>query len=213
MRQRVRADLEVHDDGLLALPALHEPWRAVAARGPEATALPAGRRVVDAPVEALGVEAERVRDAQHDHLSVLECDQAVVEVAGRHRHVLAEAERVVLVDPGVVARLGAVLADALEARSGILIEAPAFGTVITGGLRTVERSLALAPVEAADVARAHRGPHDALLVDVGPANAEVRLRYVVDLGQRGRRRIGTRHDPHDRRGAAEHSDRAPDRAI
>src|SRR5262245_53009595 len=63
MRQRVRADLEVHDDGLLALPAFHEPRRPVAARGPEAASLPAGGRVVDAPVEALGVEAERVRDA------------------------------------------------------------------------------------------------------------------------------------------------------
>src|SRR5262245_54692722 len=184
MRQRVRANLEVHDDGLLAFPALHEPWRAVAARGPEAAALPAGRRVVDASVEALGVEAEWVRDTQHDHLAVLECDQAVVEVARRHRHVLAEPERVVLVDPRVVARLGAVLADALEAGPGILIEAPALGTVITGGLRTVERSLALTPIEAADVARAHRGPHHALLVDVGAANAEVWLRHVVDLGER-----------------------------
>src|SRR5262245_35983079 len=205
MRQRVRANLEVHDDGLLALPTLHEPRRAVAARGPEATALPAGGRVVDASVEALGVEAERVRDAQHDHLAVLERDQAVVEVAGRHRHVLAEPERVVLVDPRVVARLGAVLAETLEAGPGILIEAPALWTVITGGLRTVERSLALAPVEAADVARAHRRPHDALLVDVGAANAEVRLRHVIDLRERGRRWIGTRHEPHDRRRAAEDS--------
>src|SRR5262245_51248500 len=152
MRKRVRAKLEVHDDRLLALPTFHEPRRAVAAGRPEAAPLPAGCRVVDATIEALGVEAERVRNAQHHHLAVLERDQAVVEVAGRHRHVLAEAERVVLVDPRVVARLGAVLADALEARARILIEAPALGAVITGGRRPVERSLALAPVEAADVA-------------------------------------------------------------
>src|SRR5262245_18402114 len=211
MRQRIRANLEVHGDGLRAFPTLFEPRRAVAARGPEAAALPARRGIVDAPIEALGVEAERVRDAQHDHLAVLERDQAVGEVAGRHRHVLVEAERVVLVDPRVVARLRAVLADPLEAGPRVLIEAPALGTVITCGLRILERPLALAAVEAADVARAHRGPHDALLVDVGATNAEVRLRYVVDLGERGRRRIGTRHEPHDRRGAAEDVDRAPDR--
>src|SRR4030095_120508 len=185
--ERVRANLEVHDDGLLALAAFHEPRREVDARRPAPAPLPPGRGVVDASVEALGVEAERVRDAQHDHLAVLEGDQAVVEVAGRHRHVLAEAERVVLVDPRVVARLGAVHADPLEARARILIEAPALRAVIAGRLRPVERPLALAPVEATDVARAHRRPHDTLLVSVSAADPEVRLRNVVDLGEGGGR--------------------------
>ena len=74
-------------------------------------------RIVDAAVEALGVEPDRIRHAQHDHPAVRVGDQAVVQVAGRHRHVVAEAERVVLIDPRVIARLGAVLADALEARA------------------------------------------------------------------------------------------------
>src|SRR5262249_29321837 len=113
----------------------------------------------------------------------------------------------------VVARLGAILADPLEAGAWILIEAPALGAMIAGRLGPVERPLALAPIEAADVARAHRGPYDALLVDVGAANTEVRLRHVIDLGQRGGRRMGPGHESHDRRGAAEDSDRAPDRAI
>src|SRR5438034_5292 len=151
LRQRIGAQLEVYGDGLLAFTAFHEPRRPVAAGRPQPPALPAGVRVVDASVEPLGVEAQRVGDAQHDHLAVLERDQAVVEVAGRHRHVLAEPERVVLVDPGVVARLGAVLADALEAGAGVLIERPALRTVIAGGLRPVERALAPAPVEAAHV--------------------------------------------------------------
>ena len=213
VRERIGAQLEVHDDGLLALAAFHEPRRPVPAGRPQPAALPAGVRIVDAPVEPLGVEAQRVRHAQQDHLAVLERDQAVVEVGGRHRHVLAEPERVVLVDPGVVARLGAVLADALEARARVLVERPALRAVIAGGLRPVERPLALAPVEAADVAAAQRRPHDALLVDVGAADAEVRLRHVVDLRERGRRRIRSRSEPHDRRGAAEHADGAPDRAV
>src|SRR6266481_3901252 len=152
VRERIGAQLHVHDDRLLTLAALHEPRRPGAAGRPEPRALPAGVRVVDAPIEPLGVEAQRVRDAQQDHLAVLERDQAVVEVGGRHRHVLAKPERVVLVDPGVVARLGAVLPDALEAGTGVLIEGPAFRAVIAGGLRPIERPLAPATVEAADVA-------------------------------------------------------------
>src|SRR5205814_3646230 len=114
----------------------------------------------------------------------------------RHRHVLAEPERVVLIDPRVIARLGAVLPDALKTGAGVLIERPAFWAVIAGGLRSVERPLALAPVEAADVAASHRRPHDTLLVDVGAADAEVRLRHVVDLGKRRRRRVRPRRETH-----------------
>ena len=49
-----------------------------------------------------------------------------------------------LIDPRVIARLGAVLADALEARTRILVEAPALRAVIAGRLRPVQRTLALA---------------------------------------------------------------------
>src|SRR5882672_2658152 len=165
VRERVGPQLEVHRDRLLALPALHEPRRAITAGGPQPAALPARARIVDAPVEPLGVEPERVRHAQQDHLAVLERDEAVVEIGGGHRHVLAEPERVVLIDPRVVARLGAVLADSLKARARILVEGPALGAMIARGLRSVERPLALAPIEAADVAASHRRPHDPLPVD------------------------------------------------
>src|SRR4051794_6623711 len=81
LRQRVRSHLEVHGQWPAAKAAFAQPWRAVAARAPQSTALPAGIRIVDAPVEPLGVEAHGIRDAQHDHLAVLECDHAVVEIA------------------------------------------------------------------------------------------------------------------------------------
>jgi hypothetical protein len=45
----------------------------------------------------------------------------------------AEPKRIVLVDPGVVARLGAVLADTLEAGAGVLVKCPALRAVIAGG--------------------------------------------------------------------------------
>src|SRR5262249_29208930 len=131
----------------------------------------------------------------------------------RHRNVLAEPEGVVLIDPRVIARLGAVGSDALETGAGILIERPAFGTVITGRLRSVERAFALPPVEAPDVAAAHRCPYDALLVDVRAADAEVGLRHVVDLRERGRRWIRPWRQSHHRGGTAENVDRAPDRSV
>ena len=94
---------------------------------------------------------------------------------------------------------------------GILVERPALGAVIAGGLRSVERRLALAAIEAADVAAAERHPHHALPVDVGAARAEAGHRHVVDLGQRRRRRVGARRQAHDRAGHAQR--RAPDRAV
>src|SRR5688572_31281135 len=124
--------------------ALDEPRCAVAVGGPEPATLPAHLRIVDAPVEAFGVVAHRIRHAQRDHAAVGVGDETVVQVAGGHRYVVAEAERVVLVDPRVVARLGAVLADAAEARAGILVERPSLGAVTAGGIRPVERRLALA---------------------------------------------------------------------
>src|SRR6266568_2021493 len=181
--QRIGPQLDMHGARLAALAALHQPGGAIAVGAPQPAAFPAGIAVVDAPVEALGIEAHRVRDAQHDHLPVLERHEAVVEVGGGHGNVLAEPQRVVLVDPGVIARLGAVIAEAFETGAGILVEAPAFRAMVAGGVRAVERALALAPVEAREMAARERPPRDAVLVDVAAADAESRQRHVINLRQ------------------------------
>src|SRR3954454_15474923 len=152
MRQRVRPQLKVYGEWLHALAAFFQPWRAVAARRPEAAPFPAGFCVVDAAVETFGVKPERVGDAQDYHVAVFHRNQAVVQIAGRHRHVVAETEGVMLVDPRVVASLRAIVADAFKAGTGILIERPALGAMVAGGFRTVERCLAFPPVEASEVA-------------------------------------------------------------
>src|SRR6185369_11373112 len=153
---------------LRAFAAFDQPRRAITVRRPQAAALPAGIRIVDAAVEALGVEAERVWHADRDHLAVLvEGDEAVHQVGGRHRDVVAKPEGVVLVDPRVVARLGAVLADAFEARAGILVERPALGAMVAGRFRTIERDLAQPPIKHTHVTAGERGPDADLLVDVG----------------------------------------------
>src|SRR5260370_17489946 len=126
VRQRIGPQLDVHGTRLAAFAALHQPRRAITVGAPQPAAFPAGVGIIDAPVEALGIKAHRVRDAQHDHLPVLESDEAVVEVGGGHGNVLAEPQRIVLVDPGVIARLGAVIAEAFKAGAGLLVEPPAF---------------------------------------------------------------------------------------
>src|SRR5262249_19109908 len=140
-----------------------------------------------------------------------ERDQPVHEIGRRHRHVLAEAERVVLIDPAVVARFGAVLADAFEAGPRILVQGPTLRAMIAGRLGAVERTLALAAVEAADMAARERHPDYALAVDVAPARTESGQRHVVDFRERRFRRIGAGIKPHDRAGIR--SQRAPDRAV
>src|ERR1700716_4240183 len=134
-----------------ALAAFLEPGRAVAVRAPQPAAFPAGIRIVDTPIEALGIEAERIGNPDRDHLAVLQRHEAVTEIGGGHRYVLAKSKRVVLVDPGVIARLSAVLTDTFEARAGIRIDRPTLGAMIAGGVRPVERTFALAAVKAAEV--------------------------------------------------------------
>src|ERR1700730_6245029 len=197
LREGVGAKLEVHGHRLHPLAAFDEPRRAIAAAGPQPAALPASIRIVDASIEPLGVEALRIRYAQRDHLAVLERDQTIHEVGRRYRDILSEAERVVLVDPAVVARLGAVIAYAFEAGAGIFVKRPALRAVIAGRLRSVERTFALAPVKAANMAARERHPHDALAVDVAAARAEARLRHVIDLREGGFRRVGAGIEPHD----------------
>src|SRR5262249_30888726 len=89
---------------------------------------------------------------------ILERDEAVIEVGRRDRDVLAKPHRVVLVHPGVVARLGAPVLEPLEGRSWVLVGGKAFGTVVAGRARPVERTLALAPVEADERAVLSRTP-------------------------------------------------------
>src|ERR1700685_3076475 len=187
------------------------PGHAVAARGPQAAAFPADLWIVDAAVEALGVEAGRVGHFHGDHLAVGKGDQAVVEIAGRDRDVVAQPERVVLVDPGVIARLGRGIADAFEARARIFVESPAFRTMIAGGVGPVERAFAFAAIEAAEMAAGQRYPDHAFTVDVAAARAEAGCCDIVDFRKRRLRRIGAGIEADDRAGIG--ADRAPHRAV
>src|SRR4029077_8680390 len=102
----------------------------------------------------------------------------------------------VLIDPRVVARLRAVLADPVESRTRVLVERPSLGAVIARRLWSVERPFALASIEAAEMPARQRHPDDALAVDVGAARAEAGRRHVEDLGQRGLWRVRSERHAH-----------------
>ena len=177
------------------------------------------RRIVDAAIHPLRVVPGRIGHAEHDPLAVLQGQQALGGVARVDRHVGAEAQRVELIDPRVVARLGAPrVGDASDLRQRLGIEGPALGTVLPGGGRAVERALALAAIEARKVPARQRRPDDAVAVDVHATRREAmdgRSRIVdrrlVHFRQRRLRRVRTRVQPDDRAGEAER--RSPDRTI
>src|SRR6266545_8018495 len=76
LRQRIRPHLELHELRPLALAdAFVVERRAVAGGGPDAAALPAGVRIVDAAIEGLRIEAHRIRHHHVDHLAVLQRNQ------------------------------------------------------------------------------------------------------------------------------------------
>src|SRR5262245_25482150 len=136
LRERIGPHLELHNLRPLAFAAFVMERRAVAGGRPNAAALPAGVRVVDAAVHGLGIETHRIGHDEIDHLAVLERDDRLVLVAGGERHVLAEAERVVLVDPGVIARLRRAAASVATKRGAWeRIERPAFRTMAAVGDR------------------------------------------------------------------------------
>ena len=122
MGKRIRAELNVDDHWRAALAAFLEPRRAIAGGRPEAAAFPAGVRIVDAAVEPLGVETHWIGNADHDHPPILERNEAVAEICGGDGNIVAEPEGIMLIDPGVVACLRAIVADPFEAWTGLLEE-------------------------------------------------------------------------------------------
>src|SRR5215472_11184337 len=208
VRQRIGPHLDVYSARLWALAAFLQPRRAVAVRTPQSAALPAGVRVVDSAVQALGKETQRVRDTQHDHLPIHERGEAVIEVGRRDRDVLAKSHSIVLVHPGVVARLRAPVLDALESRARVLVICETFGAVIAGCSGSIERALALAPVEADESAVRARPPKDAVLVDVAAAHTNAFFRDGVELAE-----LAVRIEAQETRRAGENVARVPDRIV
>src|SRR5690349_3049505 len=134
-----------------------------------------------------------------------------MQIGGGHGDVFTEAEGIVLINPGIIAGLGAVLADVLKARAWILIKSPSLGTVIPCRLRAIQRTFALSSIKACKMTARKRRPDNALFVDVCAANTEPRQGHVVDFRERGLGRIRTWIYPYD--GARESAHGTPHEAV
>src|SRR5499427_3714273 len=220
IRERIRPDLELVNLRAVRRAAFVVEHGARARSCPEGLALPARVRIVDTPVDQLGEEAQRVRHAEIHDLAVDDRHQRLAAVRHRDRHVVAEAERVVAIDPQVIRVVrNARGVDALELRPGHLVDGPALGTELAfGSVRPVERSLALAAIEARDVPARIGQPRHAVRGHVDAARAPDTLRRNVHLGERGLGGIRPRHGPDEKAGLvhAREADAhrlAPDRVV
>src|ERR1700722_2327950 len=207
IRQRRWANLKMDHQRLHALAPFLVPGCPIAARDPKAAPLPTRGGVIDSTVDTLGVESQRIGNAQRDEPAVNQRVYAVKEIARGDRHVCPQPQRVVLIHPGVVARFDAHLRQVRETRPRQAMEAPAFGAMVAGRRRAVERAPALAPIELPQMPARQGYPHHSAAIDIGATHAEARRRHIVDFAQ-----AAARVEANDGAGIAKR-DRAPDAAV
>src|SRR5438034_9815632 len=170
-RQRVRSNLKVQKLPPGPLPPFDVPHEVRPVIRPDSTSFPAGVRIVDAAVEPARVEAEWIRDVQRDPLLRLRIqdEQRIGVRSGGHRHVLAETERVVLIDPVVIMKFGGNVGP-LQLRTRGLIERPALRALVPFFYVRAAEDLALPAIEAGQMAaRGERPPDPAVASDVDAA--------------------------------------------
>src|SRR6267154_2971724 len=79
--QRRGADLKVNDQGFGTLAPFFVPGSPVSARCPDAAPLPTRGRVIDSALETLGIEPERIGNAQRNESSADQRVHAVEQIA------------------------------------------------------------------------------------------------------------------------------------
>src|SRR5439155_24838591 len=154
---------------------------ASAQRGPQSFSLPAGVGIVDAAIDILTKKAQRVGNADDHELPVHQRGHRFAAIRHRERHVRPESQRVVAIDPDIVGVLRTSgIGYALELRSRVFIQRPAFGTVLAGCCsRSVERALAFAPVEAGEMSARKCWPNDAIGIQIYAAGAVSYVRRKI----------------------------------
>ena len=142
--QWIGSNLEVDHFRVRPFSRLAVEWRARAPGGPHALPLPAGLGIVEASIHPFGIETHRIRHPQYGELAIHQGDQRVRGIAGNDRRVLAQPQRIELIDPDVVVRVGAAGSrDVLELRPRRLIKRPSFRALPSCCFRPVQRTSAL----------------------------------------------------------------------
>src|SRR6266850_5196286 len=172
LRQWIWPELELYDLRLVLCSAFVMKHGSRGPGGPQSFAFPAGLRIVDSSIHTLRKESVRIRNAEDSELPAvrIQREQRIGIVPGCDRCVFAQAERIELIDPVVVVGIRASgIRHTFELRSRRLIKLPAFLALLSRGAGTIQRSLALAPVEAGEMSAGEDRPHDAVTIHVEPA--------------------------------------------
>ena len=136
--------------------------------GPDASPLPTGIGVIDPSVEILNEEAERIRNAQIDEFSVHQREHGFAAVGGGERHVRAQPQDVVAIDPYIIGVISAAVGiEPFELRTGHPVHLPALRALLAFcGSRSVERALAELAIEACEVTTGQRRPNHAVETEI-----------------------------------------------
>src|SRR5262245_30163529 len=165
--QRIGAKLQLDDLARRTFATLNVKWSSGAIGRPKSLSFPTRVRVINAAIHPFGIKPHGIGNAQIDKPTIHEGKQRFVGVAGGDRHVLAQPERVELVHPSIVARLGRTwLRYAGHLRSGKRIERPTLRAMFSCRVGSVQRPFEFAAIEACEMAARQRRPEHAVAVDV-----------------------------------------------
>ena len=90
-------------DRLCTFTTFEQPGCAATFRYPQTTSLPACIRVIYPAFKTFDIKPEWIGSPDGDEFSINERMYAVKQVTDCHRHILAQSQRIVLIDPGVIA--------------------------------------------------------------------------------------------------------------
>ena len=140
--ERVRAELEMEGDRHRTLAAFLQPRRPVAARRPYPASLPSGIRVVDAAVNARGIEAQRVGTRSTTHFPFTSANSASFRCRSRSAR-RCRARAYCADRPRCNSSPRRCCRRCRQTPARILVEGPALRAVIAGGFGPVSGSLHL----------------------------------------------------------------------
>src|SRR5690554_3366746 len=169
----------------LTFAGFHVEKGAAAVGGPQTPAFPAGVGIVNATIQPLGIEAQRIGNSQTYKFTIIEGQQGAALVAGVDRCIGAQAQTVELVYPSIVTAFRAAgTLDIAELWQRFTVEGPTLGAMLPARSGPIQRSAAQTAIETGEMPTGHRRPHHTVAVDIHAAGRKAFQRFA--LGIQGR---------------------------
>src|SRR5439155_5756218 len=146
--------------------------------------------------DILTEETNRVRNSDDDELAIDQRGHRFAAIRHRKRYVRSKSQRIVAIDPDIVGVFGTSrIGHALELRSRVFVQRPAFRAVLAGCCsRPIERALAFAPVEAGEMSARKCCPNHAIEIQIDAARTVSFVWREIHFRQGGLRRIRTGYE-------------------